>query len=72
MVHFAIQGSICDRCGNREEFTQHNLGYDWGKVAFMQANGPIKTHHAWPTAPNLALDLCPKCLKELYDWSEKK
>lgn len=58
---------ICDRCLCKTEINETHEEYGWTKFAFIQWNGPYKTHIEWPDLRH-ARDICPNCLKELQNW----
>jgi hypothetical protein len=63
--------SKCDRCGNEQSSsTEHDsVFYDWGYVWFAQVNGPIHVpQKQFPKFLENTADLCPGCMKELYEW----
>lgn len=64
---------VCDRCGKIEDGKDRKLGWEhqWGKILVAQASG---VH--WIGSPGLqpldAKDLCPQCVRAVYDWFNEK
>lgn len=60
----------CDRvgCGREERLDDPNRRYDWGKMGYVQFNGPKRNVADNKTTVSEAKDVCPDCMKQLNSW----
>lgn len=65
---------ICDRCDKIEDGKgRENFAWDrhWGKILVAQASGAHWVGSA-SLKPLEAKDLCPECVRAVYDWFNEK